>query len=103
MVLAGARSTISARGHVVLDRLARRLAEGDARRGTVTGSAIENTREMGRSAAQTAREADYLAHHGLESSTVDRRAGATESTRGTRMVRVTADPSAVLMGVDPGR
>ena len=103
VVLAGARPTITARGHVVLDRLARRLAEGDARRVTVTGPAIKSTREMGGSAAQAARVADYLANHGLESGTVDSRAGSTGSTHGTRTVRVTADPNAALEGFDPGR
>lgn len=103
VVLAGARPTITARGQVVLDRLARRLAERAARQVTVTGPAIENTRDMGGSAAQAARVADYLANHGLVSDTVDSRAGTTRSAHGASTVRVTTEPDAALAGFDPGR
>ncbi len=101
VILANGKPLITARGHVVLDRLAATLDSGKADTIVVTGPHIANSRDTGGSAAQAARVADYLGTHGVDGG-IDIRPGDVQGSSDGREVEITVTPGSALADFSAG-
>lgn len=102
VVLTAGRPMITARGHLLLDELARNLARNTPDKVAIAGPGLEDSRDMGGSAAQAARVADYLVAHGVDEKRVHSEAGTLKSTHSPRAVKITVTPGIAMGRFSPG-